>query len=249
MKQLFYIIFSLVLLGCNSENAGNCFQTAGDIIKNEVEIPIFDKVVVHARIELIITQGDTQKVVIESGENLLNDITFEVIDNTLILKNYNTCNFIREYDNTKVYITVPNLTRIRNASEYPISSNGTLTFPTIQLVSIGDKEVYLPIGDFHLTIQNESLAISSNGNSNFYIKGTTTNLDLNFFDFCDSRFEGTALITQNINFSQISSNDMLIYPVKSLKGTIYSTGDVILFNTPELIEVDEISNHGKLIFK
>ena len=68
------------------------------------------------------------KVIIESGENLLNDITAEVVDGELILKNYNSCNFVRKYDLTKVYVTSPNLNTIRNASELNVYSVGTLTY-------------------------------------------------------------------------------------------------------------------------
>ena len=93
LKKIFYIITLIVLGSCNSETANNCFQTAGKMSQIEVELPFFDKVVVHEHISLIITQGDTQKVIVETGENLQNDISVEIINNELVLKNHNTCNF------------------------------------------------------------------------------------------------------------------------------------------------------------
>ncbi len=248
MKKIFYSILSFLLLSCNSENSNNCFQKAGAIIQTEVEVTTFDKVTVHERIELIITQGNQQKVIVETGENLLNDISVEVINNELILTNYNTCNFIREYDLTKVYITSPNLTTIRNASEYNVSSNGVLTYPSLYLRSSGEKSDYLSIGDWHLTIKNDNLRIWSNGIANFYLEGTTNNLDLSFSDG-DTRFEGKELIAQHVKVRQVSSNDMLIFPVQSLTGSIHSMGNVISFNKPKSIEVEELSDYGKLIFK
>ncbi len=248
MKDLFYIIIPFLLLSCNSENANNCFQKAGAIIQTEVEVATFDKVTVHERIELIITQGNLQKVIVETGENLLNDISVEVINNELILKNFNTCNFIREYDLTKVYITSPNLTTIRNASEYNVSSNGVLTYPSLYLRSSGEKSDYLSIGDWHLTIKNENLRIWSNGIANFYLEGTTNNLDLSFSDG-DTRFEGKEFVAQHVKVRQVSSNNMLIFPVQSLTGSIHSTGNVISFNKPTTVEVEELSDYGKLIFK
>lgn len=248
MKKIFYIIIPFILLSCNSENANNCFQKAGTIVQTEFEVTTFDKVTVHERIELIITQGDKQKVVVETGENLLNDISVEVINNELILTNYNTCNFIREYDLTKVYITSPNLTTIRNASEYSVSSNGVLSYPSLYLMSLGNKSLFLSVGDWYLTINNENLRVFGNGIANFYIEGTTNNLDINFSNG-DTRFEGKEFVAQHVKVRQVSSNDMLIYPVQSLTGSIHSTGNVILFNKPTAIEVEELSNYGKLIFK
>ena len=248
MKKIFFILCSILLLSCDDENANDCFQTAGDIIQNEVDAPTFDKVVVHARIELIITQGDEQKVTVETGENLLNDITVEVINNELILKNNNTCNFLREYDLTKVYITAPNLTRIRNASEQNIYSNGVLTYPSLYLMSVGNKELFLSVGDLHLNIQNENLKIWGNGLAVFHLEGSTNNLDINFSDG-DTRFEGENLIAEHININQVSSNDMLIYPVQSLTGSIYSTGDVISFNRPTSVNIEDLTDYADLIFK
>ena len=248
MKKLFYILVVFIFTSCNDENANNCFQFAGEITQVEIELPLFEKVVVHERIELIITEGPEQKVIIESGENLLPDITAEVINNELVLTNYNTCNFFREYDLTKVYVTSSNLKTIRNASEYNVSSNGALTYPSIYLRSSGEKSEFLAVGDWHLNIQNENVKIWGNGISVFYLKGTTNNLDLSFSDG-NTRFEGKEFKAQHIKVRQVSSNDMLIYPVQSLTGSIHSTGDVISFNKPTLIEVEELSAYGKLIFK
>ena len=63
----------------------------------------FSKITVFEKISLIIKQGETQKVEIETGEYLLNDIAAEVQDDRLILRNGNGCNFFREYGLTKVY--------------------------------------------------------------------------------------------------------------------------------------------------
>jgi len=248
LKKIFYIITLILLGSCNSENANNCFQTAGKTTQKEVDVPFFDKVVVHEHISLIITQGNTQKVIVETGENLQNDISVEIINNELILKNHNTCNFIRAYDLTKIYITVPNLTRIRNASEFNVTSNGVLTYPSLYLMSAGDKSSFLSVGDWHLNIENESVKIWGNGIAVFYLEGTTNNLDLNFSDG-DTRFEGGNFKAEHINVKQISSNDMIVYPVQSLKGSIHSTGDVISYNKPPIVEVTLLNNYGNLIFK
>lgn len=246
MKKLLYII-SFLVISCNSENSSDCLQTAGTITQQEIEVTTFDKILVHKQIELYIEEGPTQKVIIESGKNLLNDITAEVIDGELILTNYNSCNLFRDYGITKVYVTSPNINTIRNASELNVNSIGTLTYPSLYLRSSGEKSTYLAVGDWHLTIENTSVKVWSNGIATFYINGTTTNLDLSFSDG-DTRFEGKEFIANNINIRQVSSNDMLIYPTESLTGTIHSIGNVISYNTPPVVTVD-VQNRGELVFK
>ncbi len=247
MKKIIYIICLIGFISCNSEDAGNCWQTAGTIIQQEFETPVFTRILVQKKVELIITEGPTQKVVVETGKNLMPDIEVQVIDNQIIITNHNTCNFLRDYGLTKVYITSPNITEIRNASELNVSSAGVLTYPTLYLRSTGEKNDYLAVGDWHLNIENTKVIIWSNGISNFYINGTTNNLDINFSDG-DTRFEGENFIAQQVKVKNVSSNDMLINPVESLTGSIHSTGNVVSYNTPPVVNVEELSV-GKLIFK
>jgi hypothetical protein len=248
MKKIFYLFCVLFFGSCDSETSNNCFQKAGDIVQIEVDVPLFEKIVVHEFIELIIAQGNEQKVIIESGENLLSDISVEVIDNELILNNYNNCNFVRPYDLTKVFVTAPNLTAIRNASEQPVSSNGVLTYPSLYLESLGEKKEFLSVGDWHLNIENEIVRVFGNGLAVFYLEGKTNNLNITFSDG-DTRFEGDKFLANHITVRQVSSNDMLVYPVKSIKGSIHSTGNVILYNKPPIVEVAILNNYGTLIFK
>lgn len=249
MKRIYILIFilSLSLISCNNENSSDCFQTAGAIIKQEVEVANFNTIVVNKRIALYISEGPTQKVIIESGENLLNDITAQVIGNELVLTDYNSCNFFRDYGITKVYVTSPNINTIRNASELDVASIGTLTYPSLYLRSSGEKKTFLAVGDWHLTIKNNNVNIWSNGVANFYINGTTNILDIGFTDG-DTRFEGQNFIAKKVSVRNVSSNDVIVFPTESLTGSIHSTGNVVSYNKPPIIEVD-VQSVGKLIFK
>ncbi|WP_111708826.1 head GIN domain-containing protein [Lutibacter citreus] len=247
MKKLVYILFIIGLISCNNEDSGDCFQTAGKIIKQEFEVPTFNKILVEQRVELIIKEGPVQKVIVETGKNLLPDINVEVTDGIITLTNNNTCNFLRDYGLTKVYITSPDINEIRNGSELNVTSDGLLTYPSLYLRSTGEGHKFLAVGDWHLNIENNSLTILSNGIANFYMNGTTNNLRILFADG-DTRFEGEKYIAKNVSIFQVSSNDILVNPTESLKGTVQSTGSVISYNKPPIVEVD-VQSIGKLIFK
>ena len=85
MKKSIFLIMLLAFLGCDSDKGLNCFQAAGDIIQEEFTVDTFTKITVWERTQLFIKQGDTQKVVVETGENLLNDIEVQVEDGMLNL--------------------------------------------------------------------------------------------------------------------------------------------------------------------
>lgn len=247
MRKIIAVFFLILLIACNKENTNNCLQTTGEIIQREFVVPNFDKIVVMEKVELILTQGPEQKVIFETGKNLMTDVTAEVVDNELTIANNNTCNLFRDYGITKVYVTAPNISVIRNASEQNVSSNGVLTYPSLYLRSSGEKSNLLAVGDFHLNIENEVVTIWANGIATFFIEGNTTNLSINFSDG-DTRFEGKNFKANNISVINVSSNDMLIYPIESLMGNIHSTGDVISYNRPPIVTVYELSV-GRLIFK
>jgi len=246
-NTLKYLIIIILFYGCDSEDAGNCLQTAGNSIQQEFTVSNFNKILINERVELIIKEGIDQKVVVETGENLLNDIDIQVINNELVVINNNTCNFVRDYGLTKVYVTSPNIVKIRNSSELAVRSDGTLTYPSLNLIADDFQSDYLNVGDFHISINNTTLRITSNGISNFYIDGQTTNLTVGFFAG-DSRFEGKNLIAENVTIIHKSTNDMLVNPQVKIEGDIFSLGDVIAYNQPAIVDVTE-HYQGKLIFE
>ncbi|CAN0331056.1 unnamed protein product, partial [Scytosiphon promiscuus] len=79
----------LVLVNCNSENAPDCFQNAGDISREVVEVPNFTAITVYENVQLTLRQGSPLKVEVETGEYLRNEVEVEVVDNRLLLRDTN----------------------------------------------------------------------------------------------------------------------------------------------------------------
>ncbi len=246
-KILTILIISSIISGCDSENAPGCFKTAGNIIQQEITLGDFDKILIYQGVSLIIKEGATQQVILESGSNLIGNVTIEVINNQLIAKDNNGCNLVRDYGLTKIIVTSPNIVEIRNSSEQSVKSEGTLTYPTLRLLAEDYQSSYTNVGDFNLSVNNNNLSITANGISNFYIDGQTNNLNVGFFSG-DSRFEGKNLIATNVNITHKSSNDILVNPQTKIEGDIFSYGDVRAFNQPAIIDVTE-HFRGKLIFE
>ncbi|WP_138432978.1 head GIN domain-containing protein [Winogradskyella algicola] len=246
MKKIIYLLVFLVF-ACNSEDANDCFQTSGSIIQQEVDVVDFERILVNRGIELIITEAPEYKVTIETGENLINDVKVEVFGDRLVLTDDNTCNYVRDYGITKIYVEAPNLTEIRTSSQYEISSNGVLTYPSLRLFSEDFNEATdFTVGDFRLSINSENLRITSNNISSFYIDGAVDNLFVGFFSG-SGRFEGENLVAQNVEVNHRGSNDMVVNPQASLTGILRGTGDLISVNEPPIVEVERVYT-GQLFF-
>ncbi|WP_452231117.1 MULTISPECIES: head GIN domain-containing protein [unclassified Lacinutrix] len=248
MKKIVYILIVAILFSCNSEDANDCFQKSGKIVQEEVMLSSFEKILVHRDIELILKQGVTFQVVIETGENLLNDVEAKVVANELQLTDKNTCNYVRDYGITKVYVTAPNITAIRSSTQYDISSDGVLNYTHLELFS---EDFNVPesftVGDFKLQVNTQSLSVVGNNISSFYISGTTEALYVGFFSGT-GRFQGEDLIAQDVEIYHRGTNDILVNPQASITGEIRSTGDVVAYHQPALVTVEEFYD-GKLIFR
>ena len=248
MKTYIYILISIFLFACDSEDAGDCFQTAGGLVVEEIEVSSFANILVNHDIEVVLKQDNEFRVIVETGKNLLNDVVVEVVENELQLTDNNGCNFVRDYGITKINVYAPDINRIRSSTQYDISSDGILAYSDLTLISENfNSPDSFAVGDFRLQIDNTRLAIISNNISAFYISGAVENLNLRFFAG-SSRFEGADLMAQNIEIYHRASNDMIVNPQLSISGEILSTGDVRALNEPPNVDVVELFN-GRLIFE
>ena len=238
MKKLIYSVIATVLLSCNGKNVPDCFQNSGAIVQKEFTVAEFSEIIVFERVQLIIKDAPEQKITVETGEYLMDEIVVKVEDGQLILKNENGCNLTRDYGITKIYVSVPNVRSIRSSTGLPILSDGILNYPDLALVS-EDFETeghYQSNGDFRLDVNCTNLTVATNNLSHLFLNGTVENLTIGFYSG-NSRFEGRNLIAQNISIFQRSSNDMILNPQLTLTGEIRSTGNVIMVNEPPVVDV------------
>ena len=249
MKKIRYIILVFCFISCNSESVSDCFQTEGSVIQEEFNLGFFNKIRIEDDVTLILKQASEQKIIIETGENLLNDVTVFIENETLVIQDNNGCNFIRDYGVTRAFINVPNLTEIRNSSSEKVIGEGLLQFPELKLVSntTGNIEGTNKSGDFILQLECDNLIVNANGQSVFYISGTSNKARISFGDEWP-RFEGENLIINDLYVFQRSAATMKVNPLEKITGEIRGTGNVISVHHPPIVEVEEFFS-GTLIFQ
>ncbi len=249
MKKIILLLIIIAFSACDSEEINDCIQTSGSIVQKEIEVADFNEIMVYDKIKLFIEQGSEQKIVIETGENLVNEITIEVIEDRLILKNGNRCNLFRDYGITKIYVTTPELTYLRHAGNIPLESVGILEFDELWLVSENqalDPDIRTN-GNFILDLKVKNLRITNDNYSHFFLSGSVQNFD-GFFAAGDGRLEARDLLVQNYELFHRGTNKLIVNPQQSLKGDIYSYGDIISVNRPPMVDVEE-HFRGRLIFE
>lgn len=243
-----FCLLGLFLVQCNSNSALDCFQNAGEIVRDEVMVAEFSEITVFENVRLVLKEGLEQKVEVETGEFLRNEVSAAVEGNRLLLRDTNTCNYVREYGRTTIYVTAPNITEIRSSTGWPIISDGTLSYESLTLISESflNSESETTDGEFDLDLNVQNLSIVVNGITYFKLRGTAMDFDVQIAAG-DSRIEAGNLSALRVSIDHRGSNDLFVNPQESLSGVIRGTGDVISNNRPPEVDVATIFN-GRLIF-
>ena len=239
----------LFFFGCNVENAPDCLQNSGALIRDEIYLSDFTEITVFENVALVLKQGAVQKVEIATGEYLRDEVSATVEGNRLLLKDTNDCNFFRQYGLTTIYVTSPNITEIRSSTGRPVTSDGVLTYNNLTLLSesFNSPDSETTDGEFKLELNTQRLSVVSNGIAYFKLIGNTDVLSLSV-PAGDSRIEAEQLTAQRIRLNHRGSNDMFVNPRAALSGTIRGTGNVISVNRPDTVAVIELYK-GQLVFQ
>lgn len=244
-----FAVFSLLFSSCDIADAPECLTSPGKIVQKEMVLEPFSQVAVFGKIKVYIEQSDKQEVILEAGENLLEEVSAEVIDGKLILQDRNDCTFFQPTYEPIVHLKVPDLTYIENSGNRMIEGKGMLHFPSVVLRSNNyakNPEVYTN-GDFKFELDSKNIRVSGDDFSNFYLSGKTGYLVAQFWAG-DGRLEARELEADSIQIFHRGTNKMILNPQNALRGEIRSTGDVISVNRPPLVEVQSFYT-GKLIFE
>ncbi len=249
MKKVILII-SVLLLFINCSKPLDCVESSGAMIIKEYEVSEanqFHSIYVFKGVGLVIKQGTEYKVEVKTGENLLENISVEFKNDGLFLKDNSSCNWVRDYGQTIVYVTTPALDFLNlfSKTEQNIDSHGVLSHSIVRLNSM-DLGAGAGTNDFHIQVNNYQLVIENNNVSRFYVSGQTGEALLNFYDG-NGKIDAPNLMVQNIKVFHRGSNDMIVNPIQSITGKMVSTGNIILKNNPTLVSVEQLFK-GKIIY-
>ncbi|HLW31406.1 MAG TPA: head GIN domain-containing protein [Aequorivita sp.] len=249
MRKIIFIAVILFFAGCDSDTGWDCIKTGGEIVEREIAVPNFTEILVWQHVKLFVKYGEEQKVVVQTGENLIRDIELTVEDGRLEISDKNGCNLVRDYGLTNVYVTSPNITEIRNSSGLTVESIGVLPYPRLSLLSEDHsvEDDYYADGDFVLELDAKHLSVTANGLASFYLSGSADYANFGLFAG-NCRIFAADLVVEKLEFYHRSSADMIVNPQQSIKGKIVGIGNVISENRPPIVEVEELYR-GRLIFK
>jgi hypothetical protein len=251
-QHRFILLSFLCLLASLTACSGldDCIKSSGAMATKQIDLQgqTFSTVVVNRGIALVVEQGPVYAVTVKAGHNLVDDIQVQISNNILTLKDGTSCNWTRDYGQTTIYITAPDLTHIHSKTELDITSAGVLSFPHLRLYAMDILDGYPGVGngDFRLEVNCPNLTIENNDLSRYFIRGSAQNLWVNFYEW-GGIFYGQELVANAIQVYHRGSNDLYVHPVESITGSIYNLGNIYCSPRPPIVNVQEYYR-GRIIF-
>lgn len=243
MKQIL-IIGGLMtaLFACKKAENRKCFKTAGGDSEKTVHVGTFHQLELGPHIRYVLVQDTVEKVVLSGGKNLLNFISTDVVDNRLVVKNKNKCNFLRSYKKeVKAEIHLKTLHKVLFEGTKALDCQGQLDLPYLTVVTRDGA------GDFNLNVKSSVLSmVITNGWGNFNLTGETDYMKL------DIRVNGSTDaygLTVNDSLDVISTSSGLIKVNAhgaQFRAEVSSNGDIWYIGTPSSKEYNRYGE-GELI--
>lgn len=153
-----------------------CFVTLNVAAQSSRSINVknFNGVAVSNGIDLFLSQGNTESVVIKGQEDVIKDVVIAQEGSNLTIKYKEGVNWSRLFRGTQiqVYVSVKKLNSIAASGGSDVETQNTINTDKMSIRSSGGA-------DLDLNIVCKDISISSSGGSDINLKGSADNMVLN----------------------------------------------------------------------
>jgi hypothetical protein len=235
------LILALIFLSGCFKDEGVCVSTTGPVITQDRGSQAFRTITVYNNINLFLTQDTAvNRIMVEAGENLIDGITTVIDSGSLVIRNENSCNWLRSFEvPVNVYLTFANLDTLTFRAAGNITFTNTWTNHSVYLDVIeGSGKIDLKLKAY------TSFIIVRYGTTNITVTGNTEVATLISYSF--GPLDAINLISNFTYVSSYSSNDMWVYSNLDLAVEIGNIGNVYYQGDPATLSSKLLSS-GKLI--
>ena len=236
----FILALLMSISACSKSPVLDCFKSTGKIESVERTVSYFHSIQMNDNVNVHLVQSGQYKLELEAGSNLMSKIVTEVTDDSiLIIRNNNSCNWVRSYDKPiNVYLNLNELRYIEYRSVGNIVNADTLRLDSLQI------DVYEGAGKIQLTLRTHSCYTNLHyGTADIILKGQC---DASiFYQLGAGKIDARDLETGNVYLRNWSSNDMFIYATNFLSAEIKGLGNVYYKGKPGI--ESSLLGEGKLI--
>lgn len=203
-NSILILISSFSIISCNSGLEGE----GAAIAKKEFAVDQFNSIEANCNCDITIIPSEISKVVVESHQNLIENLELNSKRGELIIKEKKN---VGKYDLYNINIYSPsNLNEIELNNQSKMKVSGTIKADKFK-IEVNDQST---IGQTYVDIKNFELDLSNQ--THVTISGTVINLDLDASD--ESNANLAELQAVEIDFEVKNNANVSIYALKDLSG-------------------------------
>ncbi len=187
----------------------------GNVVKNERSLTPFSKIATAGSIDLVIAQDGTEKVVVETDENIQDAVITEVEDGSLNIhiKDHVRINSTR----LVVFVHCKKLEAISSGGSGDIKTETALRSDELKLSHGGS-------GNFVLDLDVKKMKLSTAGSGDFDLKGSVGDLVISMAGSGD--IDARSLDCEQAKISSAGSGDVHLKKGTAAKVSSVGSGDV-----------------------
>jgi len=195
----------------------------GNVVKVEKNIKPFTELELDGVFDVILTQGETEKLEIEADENLIDLVTIKNVGNKLIVGFKKGTN-LRKSTKFNVYITLKDITSLTMEGVGDIKNMGRLNLKTLEINKTG-------VGDLNLNISSSILDINSSGVGDVNLTGSSSHLII------DNSGVGDVIAdtfkADDVKLDNNGVGDAKVFASEKINITNSGVGDVEFYGSPK----------------
>lgn len=170
--------------------------------EKRIKVANFVKISVNSGINLHLSQGPQERVMVSAHEEIINNVIVSQAANTITIKYKNGISLSRLLNNKpiNVYVVYKDLSNISASGGSNVVNSGTLKAATLNISASGGS-------DIELNVNAKNLRISTSGGSDVLLKGIAENLiasasggsDIDAFEFSSNYAQVSASGGSDVN--------------------------------------------------
>jgi hypothetical protein len=237
---IYILIFMLLATACSKMNPGDCFKSTGEVTTEARDASAFRFLHIYNNVDVFLSYGAEYSIEVHAGKNIMNGIKTRIDDNTLSIKNENTCNWVRSYEKPlEVYITTPTLDSIVYQASGNLTSTNQFSTDSLKL------DVLEGAGTIDLNVNASR--------STYNLHYGTVDLNVRGYSHISYLYSGgygpanlRNLRTVYTYLTNNSTNNCFVWSTLSLDVKIENVGDVYYWGDPQIVNFSGTGS-GKLI--
>jgi hypothetical protein len=234
------LLLVCMLSACKREQMDDCFTSTGSIRMEERSLEAFHGIDLDDRIDLVLDHLPATTITVEAGKNLLGQISTEVRDGVLHVRNENRCNWVRSFK-PRITVRVPidevDLITVRGQGD--VSATDTIrkdAFRIEQWGGMGTADLIVDVSVIHIGLHT--------GAGDVILKGRTGH-SANFYSGMLGTIDASGMRARVVNVNNSGVGDFRCWAHEGLNVRINDAGDV--YYRGDATVSSEITGSGRLI--